>query len=481
MNPFPSSRLSPGTRAGRSGQTLLFLMMLLVILTFVVLFVFDVHKTLFVKYRAQNAGDAAALAGARWQGIALNLIGELNVLQAVAISDALARDETVFPEAEAIADLAARLNFVGPMTGLAAAQQAAKQNRVFTSPGAEARLRSYAARVRSDYPGWFQAPFGDAAATPNAWEEYAEMIQAVVATGIAAEPATPGYGFIREIPGGHHILFNPSFYAAIRSRNWCWFHFNAMDTLRTYQSWADWPSLPLAREQPINSEFLGLGLQRVGTFSRIAGLAEEDRPDLLAEISQRAGRSINPRVGTVSANWFCYNSFRWTGWAETLGDSFPFETPIRSEYNVTGADAVLRVENPITRITPGGAQQTVAWGAAAKPFGTLDGPEPAHRYGLVLPAFTDVRLIPVSASSSPSGGGAEWATHMYEHLPDYVTRGLDALQPGCSYCQALQDGPNGWENPEFRAEGLQWLSTNSASCVESGGPGGPGGGSRIGH
>ena len=65
---------------------MLFALMVLVIATFVVLWMFDVHKTLFVKARSRNAGDAAALAAARWQGATLNLLGELNLLQAVSLA-----------------------------------------------------------------------------------------------------------------------------------------------------------------------------------------------------------------------------------------------------------------------------------------------------------------------------------------------------------------------------------------------------------
>ena len=63
----------------RAGQAIIFLMMVLVILFFVVLWNFDLHKYLHVKTVSQNGGDAAALAAGRWQGITLNLIGDLNI------------------------------------------------------------------------------------------------------------------------------------------------------------------------------------------------------------------------------------------------------------------------------------------------------------------------------------------------------------------------------------------------------------------
>ena len=64
---------------------MIFIVMVVVILSFVVLWNIDLHKVIYVKSLSQNAGDSAALAGARWQAITLNLIGDLNVMQAVAL------------------------------------------------------------------------------------------------------------------------------------------------------------------------------------------------------------------------------------------------------------------------------------------------------------------------------------------------------------------------------------------------------------
>ena len=52
----------------RSGQTMIFMVMILVILAFVVLWNLDLHKILFVKFLCQNAGmprQLRPLAGKR--------------------------------------------------------------------------------------------------------------------------------------------------------------------------------------------------------------------------------------------------------------------------------------------------------------------------------------------------------------------------------------------------------------------------------
>ena len=61
----------------RRGQTIVFLLMALTILMFALLWNIDLHRLVAGKSHAQNAGDSAALAAARWQGESLNLIGEL--------------------------------------------------------------------------------------------------------------------------------------------------------------------------------------------------------------------------------------------------------------------------------------------------------------------------------------------------------------------------------------------------------------------
>src|SRR5690606_32691049 len=88
----------------------------------------------------------------RWQGISLNVIGDLNILQAVAILNGLSAGATNFPEAEAIADLQSRLAYVGPMLGFAASQQAAKNNQIYVNPDYSLLIAEHAAEVRNEYP-----------------------------------------------------------------------------------------------------------------------------------------------------------------------------------------------------------------------------------------------------------------------------------------------------------------------------------------
>ena len=190
--------------------------------------------------------------------------------------------------------------------------------------------------------------------------------------------------------------------------------------------------------------------------------------------------------GAPEGLWYTYSTNRWTAWNAMPPhgpDPIPVLGSVKPQYDYAGADAVVRIEAPLQRLTPGGGGTTVSntmvWTAAAKPFGHLNQDDRPDAYGLVLPAFHDVRLIPVDASSLPSGGGydLEWREHIEQHLPDYLDSGR--TQPGCWYCRQLDT----WEQDAFRQSGRDWLAVNSWQCTVSGpgGGGGPGGGTRRGH
>lgn len=459
---------------------MLFALMALVIAAFAVLWMFDVHKTLFVKARSRNAGDAAALAAARWQGISLNLLGELNVLQAVSLAQSLSSGDTTFDDAHAIADLQSRVALVGPMVGFLAAQQAAKQNGAFNNGEYTATLMNHATEVRETYADRYTPPYANNPSPPTAWDDYADMLEILAMYGVAALPDNPH--LYTDYADYDHLLLNPSFYDAIASSDWCWFFFHAYGTLQSYGSWRDWPSLPMvALPNPADSEYFRLGVRRVSRLAQLtapeAGFDAPSGAELLAEVQARAGQFLPTNLLDVSASWYAYREEIWSAWEDLLPDNFAFRSDIKPEYDYAGADAAVRLESDADRLTPGLQKELITWSAAAKPFGTLDGPQRPDSLGLVLPAFKEVRLIPMDASSAPAGGSRPgWWEHIHNHLQPYVSRGLSALVEGCWYCQQLQT----WEDADFRKEGLDWLAQNSSSCHRPGG-GGDNGGGRRGH
>jgi hypothetical protein len=473
------STLTTGTGRKRAGQTVVFFLMVLVILTFIVIWNFDLHKILHVKSVAQNGGDSAALMACRWQGITLNMIGDLNIMHALALS----AGDTETPIA--ITNIQARLCFVGPMIGFMASQQAAKNNGIYRNTEFDDHLREHAEVVRNDYPRetgqdgemLFPEPY------EGCWEEYADMLDLIADEGVAAGPENAH--FYGDHTGGH-VLLNIGFYEAIASMNWCWFYNNAPGLLESYRNFFPcwWPPLPpIPRVEPINSEIYGLGLTKFRTqmedlvdFETVSGLAR----------GRELGAGLTTNGMQTVATWYCYGG-GWGDWEaiDPLGeDPFPISGTVRDEYNYAGADAAVRVETRADRLTPGARGMAITnritWSAAAKPFGSLNGTDRPTSYGIVLPAYHNVRLIPIDAASGSGGGGynLDWRKHIEDHLPLYVEDGPAGL-PGCHYCNQLQT----WENSSFRQAGVDWLSQHSYQCIArgGGGGGGRGGGTRRGH
>ncbi len=464
--------------------------MAVVILAFAALWAIDLHRLVSAKTEAQNAGDSAALAAARWQGATLNLEGELNLLHALALS---ARDAAAV---DAITNMQARLAFTGPLAALVAAQVAAKNNRTYSEPDFTALMKERS-RDALQYGSTVGGAMAFPEPYPGAWAEYSDMLAAIAGDGIAAAPDNAL--FFGDRTAGH-ILLDSGFYDAVAGRQWCWFYLNyatggagstrtILDEFTDY-TWFD----PLPPPDPPlyeNSEIFGVGLvKRRLALERVGGAEDAMTAAADAQAIDMAGY-VRTNVLPVVENWLFYDrSFwdsPWVGMDESAGDFLPMAGSVKAEYNYTGADAVVRLYRTATRVSPAGGdnEDAIVWTAAAKPFGYLtDGDDASGArilpcaYGLVLPAFRDIRLIPIDAASS-GGKGAfdlDWRRHTDEHLPVYLETG--AITPGCRFCALIRK----FENPAFRKVGSEWLVENHGLCTLPSHSGGHrGGGTRRGH
>lgn len=478
----------------KSGQVLVFLVMALVIITMLILWHVDLNAILHLKSRTQNAGDAAALAAARWQGVTLNLIGDLNIMQALALSGG---DTNA---AAQIVEMQARLRYMGPLVGLVAAQQAAKHNGIYVNAAFSAALLEHAAEVRETYMGDYpDEPW------PGCWEVYAGVLEEIAGEGLAAAPDnTRRY----EDYAGYHVLLDPDFYDAIAGQDWCWFEWYNRDMLRFYTDYTYWPALMplLVKEQnPADSEIFGLGLSTVQAVLP-GGAAMLTNLNELADERDLSSASVTTAALAFAATWTTYAPSRWTSWnALAASNNFPIRPLVlRPEYDYAGADAVARVIaekmrfslnwDELSKVTKtnlsGGlaGASVVNWTAAAKPFGYLDtasGPARPDSAGLVLPSYHYVRLVPADAASGPAGGAYDmaWRNHITVHLPSYTHDGLRGLDADCWYCRQLEQ----WEDEAFRAGGLDWLEERDEEgelrhpCPEPVFGPVPGGGTRRGH
>lgn len=469
---------------GRAGQVLPLALAAILVLAVAALLLADFHHAIRVRNKTQDAGDAAALEAARWQGMTLNLAGELNAAMSVAsaaLRGAVARGEggegvqALSNAVEAIENVSARLLFAGPLTGFAAAQQAAKLNGAPDNPAFAELLRDHVRDIRA-LSRSLRGGEDDAGSVareepwPGAWDAYATALSHIAASGVAAGPDNAEFFGAAE---GDHILLKPGFYLAVNGFDWCWFHWNAPDLPGSYRDFRSWPPLPEALESrpPQNSEFLSVHL----------------RHEPIRGAQAPAGKFLR------------YDPEKWGDWAAIKEPGFPITGTLRPESDYAGADVAMRVENPLERISGEVSGGVSLWTAAAKPFGYLETesggrlPPTAAPSLVVTPgAFRNVGLVPLDAvlASGAEAFDRDWNEHRLRHLRNYLLRGVPGLTEAgfgdnCLYCRILC----AWDtNTVMRLgqrktlpqEAADWLSTNSWRCTITSG-GGRGGGTGHAH
>ncbi len=265
-------------RSGQGGQVLVFALVIMVAAIVGALLVFDIHSVLIGKVKGQNAVDAAALTGAKWQQHALNLIGELNLVKATTVlihdpyagvedaapgyeffkmgtpDDYMAVDENgnsyfdaakmkadlrkVEEEREKLLDAVAllsqmqtRVSFVMPLLGFGAAQQAAKNNGITANQDAGVFLYDFYLDVM-DETLYGNPEIARQVINDYEWRiPYASMLYDLTGAannsfnGIAAGTKIDWLGApnLQADPPNEMLsyLTNKSFYTAVLSNSWC--------------------------------------------------------------------------------------------------------------------------------------------------------------------------------------------------------------------------------------------------------------------
>lgn len=465
----------------RRGQVALYLLMAIVALALLTLMNVDLFLAVRTKNRLQTAGDAAALAAARCQGRLLNEIGRLNLehLYAAVKGDA--------ERCRAIELEQRRLALLGPVGALREANDAAKRNGRKVRSEFSRILLEHAAVVRLVYAGGRADGDPYPESWPGAWGEYAAAIEAVAGEGLAT--GADNIEFHGALGG--HLLLERNFYSAIAGRNWCWFHFHAEDTLKSYSGYEDWAPLPVREDNAFeNSEIFSLHVRAYR--GRVTDCVPLDRiVELLTSGEGRwlAREEIERSASLTNAceTWFFLDSDVWRPWDEirpVASDgyaAFPVVGEVKPEYDVRGAAAICRcVEDLVSTATD--FESHHAWSAAAKPFGCLRaGAEamPATAVGrFLLPCFEAVRLVPLDSVGGENLATADagWVDHVRHHLGHYLEHGPSPSL--CWYCRQLVT----WENPVFRALGVEWLKYNAGTCRRAmPGPAGRAGGGGTSH
>ena len=221
----------------QSGQVLVAGIFILIILLLLVFSGFDVYNAIRSKFKIETAQESAAIAGATWQRDSLNLIGEINLIKACSIlleddsnwviplpklpsqnsplynlTKAL-RDRIFQSRVDILTEMQTRISFIGPLIGLAAAQQAAKANGI----AAIGDLDHYIESLRTS--SRYREEFGGAKTYINkyAWKEpYIGMIENISRNGIAVYPNSVASTSPYTSP---ELLRSPYFYQAIHLKN----------------------------------------------------------------------------------------------------------------------------------------------------------------------------------------------------------------------------------------------------------------------
>ena len=467
----------------RSGQAIILLLAVMVIGLLVVLWNFDLHKVISTKVRAMNTGDAAAQSAARWQGTSLNLVGELNLMQAALIlSSGAGESEGLSSETGlsiwACSQIRARLVFLGPLMGFFEAQSVAYLNlsqKDISKVGAK-----YSSELRRISGLFWTGFFGAKEPYPGAFYDYSILLDALAENGVLVECASM-VDPVAEANLGSHVLYNQSFYNAVLDRDLCWFVDHGVPgDLRD----EDLPELPPPNVE--NGLYFPLGVHSVTNTlptlveeAEVNGEVDELVDDLESDALEYKGVSEllidfnHDQLISEEYIWHFYDPEKWG-----MGKDYPFRggAAVREELNYCGADARVRLAISTDAYTPGISMLTsqIKWGAAAKAFGYLDsdsvGQVVPYYFGMVLPAFHDVRLIPRAYSGFLDDDGSdddseidtEWLIHIYYHLPDYMEDGVEAIEDNaCPYCRVLEL----WENPDYRESIEEWVEKNKENCA----------------
>lgn len=481
----------------------MFILTMMAILMLLALWLYDMNTCILSKIRSQNAADSSALTAAQWQAKSLNAVGEINLVKAIAtlmdlpppgikldLKLAGQTDENKFKIVQqALDNLQVRIQFVGPMMAMIAAQQAAKNNGVVEYKTYTEAVRRHAELVETTYKDAFDAPqWGD-----GDWSvAYAKMLNYVADQGVAVSADNVNYydSSLNASPLASKYLLSKSFYSAIAIKDWCFIK----DLLPIYDNYGIWGAITVNRRPANGNEFFNLGLTFLSSDAIVGanGLTETQlqnvRGYIEAEMIKRNTILHTDWPQFVPPiQWAVYDPEYWTSWTKAKFYEKSLIGKPKTMFDYSGCDAVTMVTTTNALMLAlsdrgagwnswvvGSGNQNALSGsvkrlerlddstdlnvkanAAAKPFGQLPGVNEApYTFKIVLPVYDKVRLIPIALASSFGNSDPEWLEHKIHHLPIYSVSGPDNLPLDCWYCQQLKV----LEMPGFVQEGIDWLN-----------------------
>ncbi len=438
------------------GQVLILVVIVMLILTMAILFMFDLQTIVRGKMKLETGEQAAALTAAKWQKESLNLIGELNLIKACTmLTDGtvpyISPSDTSLTTAEraeleaasaskCITEMQARISFIGPLIGLGAAQQAAKNNGMAVNSGLTSEMNLYIEKLAVD-PRYTEEvdeyiPTGQGG---YQWREsYISMLTAIMEQGLAVRPNGRFPGIEGVDP---RWLTDESLYSAINNSLWCNPTLNMLVKLPDSYWSGKWWNIAFSNTRfPDESEIYTLRIQytparnsrtdtydlaenRINTLASDRGMTTEPSWDILRNVTwctydsswyQDSANYNGPDTSIWSRRNFLRadlkNSFLYGGplaYAEGYQDLTMinrYATTMTRPDNSTAdqlSKAQVALRNNVirergtqsVRVGNNIAEDMQPGGALAKIIGAVDDLPPSTT-GIVLPLFTDVALIP---------------------------------------------------------------------------------------
>lgn len=474
-------------RKTQSGQTLLLGLMALVVLLFVVFFLFDVQSIIRAKFKSSTAVDAAALVGANWQRYTLNMIGDLNLLQASSLMisglpgapGGLASYQHLLKIGELstnMREIQRRISFVGPAIGLGAAQQAAKHNGLNYNEAYGATLENHLELLQTDI---YAPPNVPEFLDQFNWREpYFNMLYGIYNGGkgmaVAVNSTSVSYPSLSSTSGNIiGYLTSKRTYEAITYNYWC----DLRGLLREDFSGKWWGEIDISWNSAGfigECEFFPVGIRYLSSSNMLRSVRDMEHVNsLIVERGLtpiwRVSDEFDPQHEEDTDNYF--SPYPHISWATFSGDKWYtydnnymnewedyLRNPMKDEYKYHGCHAYVWSEiDPITisgSVLPVGndpkmttqrmrasqtrlnTPHTVRASATAKPLGSLitkEGNMPPHYAArMILPCFTRSAIIPVSLEpeTGPDPFDQKWFAFLTEYLPALGAHGdLESMGP----------------------------------------------------
>ena len=362
-------------RRHKEGQVAIFLVLILAGLTLLFALNVDIFTSSRSKIRLQNAADASALALARWQGTALNMVGDLNIAHLAAIC------QSNVNAISGIVQLQSRLAFIGPTIGFKAANEIAEKNGVRISED-----MTLAARLVSEFMD----------------EDYRRMLDVVIRDGIRAGVDNAAI---------HRPFPIKDFFEAIRQRNFRWFcrYNGGRHRLPEIP-----PELLNPEELMVSGPNACFGSIGIGWED---GFLYDSHIDDFADMARDCGVDsavVNRQALTTNATLFAVRQwcvYDQSEWRDLPGDfsfsRFPWLTPLREEYNVCGGSATVRIEGSVELASLSAQTNFITAQAAAKALGHMKGRKVTSvTPSIILPSFSRARLLPFGPGAAGRYGMA---------------------------------------------------------------------------